>query len=142
MTDLRKQQELFCLEYIRLRKKNATQAAINAGYSPKSAQSQASQLLMKPKVKEFIKQQELLMAEGLRQEFAMDALEARDVMYKIMISPDADDADKIRCAKDFLDRAGFKAIEKVDMKVNDSREAVNLERYIDAWEKEENITKG
>lgn len=35
------QQKLFVDEYLRLRKKNATQAAINAGYSPKSASSRA-----------------------------------------------------------------------------------------------------
>lgn len=38
-------QELFCNEYIKDEKFNATQAAIRAGYAPKSAQMQSSRLL-------------------------------------------------------------------------------------------------
>jgi phage terminase small subunit len=44
------QQELFCLEYVK--DLNGTQAAIRAGYSPKTAQEQASRLLSKAIISE------------------------------------------------------------------------------------------
>ena len=116
------QQKLFIDEYLRLRKKNATQAAINAGYSPKSASSQASQLLNNPKVLEYLNEREKAITQELQEEFIFDALEARKVMYSIMKDPNAEDRDKINVAKDFLDRAGFKPIDKVehsgDMNIN------------------------
>ena len=116
------QQKLFVDEYLRLRKKNATQAAINAGYSPKSASSQASQLLKNPKVIKYLKAREKAIIQELQEEFIFDALEARKVMYSIMKDPTAENRDKINVAKDFLDRAGFKPIDKVehsgDMNIN------------------------
>ena len=51
---LTEQRKLFVDEYIKLRCKNATKAAINAGYSKKSAQSQASQLLKDSNVLEYL----------------------------------------------------------------------------------------
>lgn len=109
------QQKLFVDEYLRLRKKNQTQAAINAGYSEKSAQSQSSQLLMNPNVIKYLDMREKAITQELQQEFIFDALEARKVMYKIMTKEDAEDRDKINVAKDFLDRAGFKPTDKIDI---------------------------
>lgn len=111
-TKLTGQQKQFVMEFLKLRKANQTQAAINAGYSPKTAASQASQLLKNPKVLEFLKEEENKLAEDLRQEFIFDALEARKVMYEIM-NDGAKDSDRLAAAKDFLDRAGFKPQEKV-----------------------------
>lgn len=110
LTDQRKE---FIHEHIRLRKKNATQAAINAGYSPKSASAQASQILKDSEVQEYLKQKENEISKELRQEFIFDALEARKVMYDIMNDPEAEDRDRIAVAKDFLDRAGFKPTDEV-----------------------------
>lgn len=107
------QRMLFVDEYIKLRCKNAKQAAINAGYSPKSAQSQASQILKDANVAEYLQQRKNEISNDLRQEFIFDALEARKIMYNIMIDPEADDKDKISVAKDFLDRAGFKPTDEV-----------------------------
>lgn len=119
--DLREQQKNFVREHLKLRKKNATQAAINAGYSEKSAASQASQLLKNPKVVKFLKDEEKLYTEALWEEFKFDALEAKKVMYDVMKNPLAKDGDRINAAKDFLDRAGFKPTDKVeysgDMKI-------------------------
>ncbi len=117
-TRLTEQQKQFVLEYLKLRKANQTQAAINAGYSEKTASSQASQLLKNPKVQEFLKEEENKLAEDLRQEFIFDALEARKVMYRIMNNEGAKDSDRLSAAKDFLDRAGFKATEKVSVSAN------------------------
>lgn len=109
------QQKLFVDEFLRLRKKNQTQAAINAGYSKKSAQSQSSQLLINPNVMKYLEMREKAITQGLQQEFIFDALEARKIMYKIMTKEVAEDRDRINVAKDFLDRAGFKAKEKIEI---------------------------
>lgn len=110
---LNEQRKQFVDEYIKMRCKNATQAAINAGYSEKSAQSQASQILKDSQVAEYLQQRKNEIAKELRQEFIYDALEARKTMYEIMMNPEADDKDKISVAKDFLDRAGFKPTDEV-----------------------------
>lgn len=116
MREPTRQQKHLVHEYLKLRKKKSgKQAAINAGYSPKTAQSQASQILALPHVQEYMKSQEALIAQELQQEFVMDALEAREVMYNIMKSKESRDADRIAVAKDFLDRAGFKPTEKMDI---------------------------
>ena len=108
------QQKLFVEEYLKLRKKNATQAAVNAGYSERSAASQASQLLKNPKVIKYLKEREDAIIRELHQEFLFDAVEARKVMYEIMTKPHAEDRDKLNAAKDFLDRAGFKPTAKIE----------------------------
>lgn len=106
------QQKQFVDEYLKLRKKNQKQAALNAGYSPRSAESQASQLLKNPKVADYLKEREAVFEEELRQEFRFDALEARAVMHNIMKNPNAKDSDRLSAAKDFLDRGGFKPVDK------------------------------
>lgn len=113
MREATRQQKLFVDEYLRLRKSNATQAAINAGYSPKTASSQASQLLNNSKVLKYLEERERAIAQELQEEFIFDAIEARKVLYEIMKDPEARDMDRINAAKDFLDRAGFKPTEKM-----------------------------
>lgn len=115
---LNDQRMLFVDEYIKLRCKNAKQAAINAGYSQKSAQSQSSQILKDPNVQEYLKKRKSEISNELKQEFIFDALEARSVMYDIMKNPEAADRDKIAVAKDFLDRAGFKPVDEVNVSGN------------------------
>lgn len=112
MSKITAQQKLFVDEYLKLRKSNQTQAALNAGYSKKTAQSQASQLLMKSNVTTYLQEREAEMAQGLWEEFIFDALEARKAMYEIMKDDTTENKDKISVAKDFLDRAGFKPEEK------------------------------
>ena len=116
-----RQQKEFIDEYLKLRKKNATQAAINAGYSPKSAQSQSSQLLMNPNVLEYLEKREKLLERELKREFIFDALDARKVLSKIVSDPSAKDADRINAAKDLLDRAGYKAVD-----VHEIQSTVNI----------------
>lgn len=114
MREATRQQKLFIDEYLRLRKKNATQAAINAGYSKKSASSQAYQLLQNPRVLEYLEEREMAIIKELQEEFIFDAIEARKVMQEIMNDEFAEDKDKINVAKDFLDRAGFKPTDRVE----------------------------
>lgn len=117
---LTEQRKLFVNEYIKLKFKNAKQAAINAGYSPKTAQSQASQLLKDPNVLEYLNKRKSEIVSELRQEFIFDALEAQKVMYQIMIDEGASDKDRIVVARDFLDRAGFKTQDTCSDKPQDA----------------------
>lgn len=114
MGEATRQQKLFVDEFLKARKKNATQAAIRAGYSERSASSQASQLLNNPKVSRFLKEREREISEQLQEQFVFDAIEAREVMNKILNDKEARDIDKITIARDFLDRAGFKPVDKVE----------------------------
>ena len=54
-TELNEKQKLFCQEY--LKDLNATQAAIRAGYSEKTAKSQGQRLLTNVYIKEFLEKQ-------------------------------------------------------------------------------------
>ena len=126
---LTEQKMLFVEEYLKLRCKNATQAAIAAGYSKKSASAQASQLLKNNEVPAYLEQRKSEIAQALQQEFIFDALEARQIMHDIMNNPEAADRDRIAVARDFLDRAGFKPTDevKVSGKLNDPFEGLTTE---------------
>ena len=91
---------------------NGTQSAIKAGYSQKTAYSQAHSLLKKPEIQEYIKMKREEAEAALRQQFSRDAIEARKIMFKLMADDDAPEAVRLSAAKDFLDRAGFKPVEK------------------------------
>lgn len=115
---LTEQKKQFVEEYLRLRCKNATKAAIAAGYSEKSASAQASQLLKNDEVSEYLEQRKSEIAQELQQEFIFDALEAKEVMYQILKDPEATNKDRITVARDFLDRAGFKPTDEVKVSGN------------------------
>lgn len=68
----------FCEEYII--DHNATQAAIRAGYSPKSARTQASELLTKPNIQEKIQE----LAEKVSTENIATAEEVLEHFTKVM----------------------------------------------------------
>lgn len=68
----------FCEEYII--DHNATQAAIRAGYSPKSARTQASELLTKPNIQEKIQE----LAEKVSTEKIATAEEVLQHFTKVM----------------------------------------------------------
>lgn len=129
MVVLTEQRKMFIDEYIKLRCKNATLAAINAGYSERSASAQASQILKDTEVQEYLNMRKDEISRDLQQEFIYDALEARKVMYAILTKEDAMDKDRIAVAKDFLDRAGFKPAENVNVNktVSDPFEGLTTE---------------
>lgn len=108
------QQKAFIDEYLLNRKRNATAAAIKAGYSEATASVQACQLLKNPSVSAYLKEREELLAQELREEFMFDAIEAREVMNQILKNREARDIDRITVARDFLDRAGFKTTDNVE----------------------------
>lgn len=116
-----RQQKEFVDIYLKNRKKNQTQAAVDAGYSPKSASSQAYQLLQNPIVQEYLEKREKQMEKELKREFFFDAVDARRVLAEVVNNPDSKDADRINAAKDLLDRAGYKAVD-----VHEIQSTVNI----------------
>lgn len=105
---LTEQRKRFVDELIKLHGTNQRQAAINAGYSPKSAESQASQILKDPKVKEYYNQQKSALIRSIWEKLSFMTLEAVETSYDIMKNPDAKDADRLKAAFDILDRSGFR----------------------------------
>ena len=87
---MNKKQMAFAVEYVKDR--NATQAAIRAGYSERSAYSQAHELLKKPEIQEAIK--ELEDAAAARAAITVDKIVER--LNRIAENPHAKDADRIR----------------------------------------------
>ena len=83
-------QRAFAVEYVKDR--NATQAAIRAGYSARTAYSQAHELLKKPEIQSLIKELEDAAAD--RAAITVDKIVAR--LNKIAEDPNAKDSDKIR----------------------------------------------
>lgn len=67
-------QRVFAREY--LRDFNASRAAIDAGYAPRSAPSQAAELLKNPKVRDFIR-------EELDRRIALAEVDERWVLFKL-----------------------------------------------------------
>ena len=94
---------------------NGTQSAIKAGYSEKTAHVQASNLLKHPKIQKLIKELEEESRALLQQQFARDAIEARKIMFNIMRDDDAPENVRLSAAKDFLDRAGYKPTEDMNI---------------------------
>ena len=84
MTERQKQ---FVEELILLKGRNQTQAANNAGYSPKTAYSIASENMKKPEIQEYLAQRKKEMEEELRQALFFDAVEALRVMEGILKNP-------------------------------------------------------
>lgn len=124
-----RQQKLFVDNYLKLRKKNQTQAAVDAGYSSKSASSQAYQLLQNPIVLEYLEKREKQLEKELKREFFFDAIDARQVLSEIMNNPEAKDADRASAAKDLLDRAGYKAVDvhEIQASVNTNADGLTNE---------------
>ena len=132
MADLRPQIMLFVTEYIK-NGGNGTQAAIAAGYSEKSAYSQASRLLKSDEVKQYLNNTQQSINKDLRMMFAEDAVKAYNVLLEIMHDPAAPPKDRLVAARDLLDRAGYKPIDKmvadVQGEVNHTHE-YNIEQTI------------
>lgn len=116
MADLSPKQMIFVQEY--MRSGNGKQAAIAAGYSERSAESQASRMLKNDKVKQYLDKKEAKLDRDLREMFVEDAVKAYNVLLEIMQNPTALDKDRLVAARDLLDRAGYKPTEKVLADVN------------------------
>lgn len=94
---------------------NAMQAAIRAGYSEKYAKSNSYKLLDNVGIQEKIQEKQKEKEAYLRQRFSFDAEVARNVMFQLMNDPEAPENVRLSAAKDFLDRAGYKPVDKQDV---------------------------
>jgi len=110
MTD---QQERFAIEYAMTG--NATQSALKAGYSKTTAESQCSRLLGNVEIQAKINEVKAQISQELRTKMAREASTAFNVLVEIMGNTEAKDADRIKCAVDLLDRAGYVAEKKVEV---------------------------
>jgi phage terminase small subunit len=139
MAKLTNKQQRFIDEY--LIDSNATQAAIRAGYSEKTAAIIGFENLRKPNVSKIIQKRRMELSNELQKRFVVDAIKAREVMYAILTDESAADKDKITVARDFLDRAGFKPPDKMEhsggVKVSALEGATDedLDKRIEALEK-------
>lgn len=109
--DLNPKQLIFASEYMRT--KNGRQAAIAAGYSERSADSQASRMLKNVKVKQYLDKREANIDKDLREMFVDEAVNAFNVLLEIMHKREAMDKDRLVAARDLLDRAGYKPVERI-----------------------------
>ena len=111
---LTEKQRRFVEEYIK--DYNATQAALRAGYSEKTASTSGYRNTKNDEIQQAIKERQNEIREQLQQQFSSDAVIARKIMFDIMHDDDAPDNVRLSAAKDFLDRAGYKPTE--DMNIN------------------------
>lgn len=120
------QQERFAVEYARCG--NATQAAKNAGYSEATAYSQGQRLLKNVEIQKMIDEIKVQQSQELRHKMAREASTAFNVLVSILNDPKAKNNDKIKCAIDVLDRAGYVAEKKVEIKTNEDRSLERLKQ--------------
>lgn len=102
-------QEAFAIEY--LKDKNATQAAIRAGYSAKTAASIAYELLEKPGIQEFIRQHQ----EEARKNATVTVDGIVEQLREISSNVLAKDSDRIR-ALELIGKYLGMFTERVEMK--------------------------
>lgn len=117
MADLRPQKMIFVTEYLK-NGNNATLAAIAAGYSEHTAASQGSRLLKSVDVQQFLNKTEQNLNKDLRIMFTENAVNAFNVLLEVMNDSSAQDKDRLVAARDLLDRAGYKPVDKVMNDVN------------------------
>ena len=102
-------QEAFAIEY--LKDKNATQAAIRAGYSAKTARSIACEMLARPDVQQFVRERQ----EEAAAKASITAESIAENLKEIAANPLAKDADRIR-AYELLGKYVGMFTERVEMK--------------------------
>lgn len=125
MTRLTEKQERFCDEY--LIDLNATQAAIRAGYSPKSARQNAHALLEKPHIRERIDARLAEIEEGLVAQgdevlkYLTSVMRGEDCAQIVMVADDTprvedyvDQKNRIKAAE-LLARCHGLMLQKVDV---------------------------
>ena len=93
MAELNQRQEMFCREYIK--DLNGTQAAIRAGYSPKTADRMAYELLKKPEIQAFVLQSKAERVEEVK-------IDANYVLKRLIEIDEMDVADILDDGGDFL----------------------------------------
>ena len=93
MAELNQRQEMFCREYIK--DLNGTQAAIRAGYSKKTADRMAYELLKKPEIQAFVLQSKAERVDAVK-------VDANYVLKRLIEIDEMDVADILDDGGDFL----------------------------------------
>ncbi|CCI71961.1 putative small terminase subunit [Streptococcus phage TP-J34] len=130
---LNQRQKLFVSEYIKLG--NGTQAAINAGYSPKTSGAQAEKLLKKVEIKNSINAE----IEKMHNENIMDAKEALSILSDIargkrdeeivMMNPVSGEVERLRKKAD--NNTVIKAITEILKRYPTTKQAEKLQLEIE-----------
>lgn len=120
---LKPRQDRFIEHY--LETGNATQAAVSAGYSEKSASVTGCKLLQNKAVSGVINE----IRRDIAQELKENAHKAYDVLQDIMTNPECSFKVRATVASNLLDRAGYKATEKreVNSTVNSVSSSIALD---------------
>ena len=106
---------------------NQTQAAIDAGYSPHTAQVQGSQL--KKKLAADI---DAMLTEKMSGDCAM----ARSVIVKLAMNANSEET-RLKAAKDIMDRGGHPASKEIISKKDESKVSDKLDRLREVLGKED-----
>lgn len=110
MADLSPKQLIFVQEY--LRSSNITAAAKAAGYAEGSAHVQGSRMLKNDKIQRYLNKKEQNLNRDLRELFVEQASMAFKTMVDLAQNSPQDNV-RYSAAKDILDRAGYKPVDKV-----------------------------
>ena len=121
----------FVEEYIK--DYNATQAALRAGYSEVTASTSGYRNTKNDEIREVIKERQEELRVQLQQQFSNDAVVARKIMLDIMRDDEEQDNVRLSAAKDFLDRAGFKPVEKQETEINGQLDISNKSEVINKY---------
>lgn len=116
---LNPRQMIFVQEYIK--SGNITRAAIAAGYAEASAHVQGSRMLKNDKIQRYLSKKEQNLNRDLRELFAEEAQMAFKTMVELAKNSPQDNV-RYSAAKDILDRAGYKPVDKVVADVSHSYE--------------------
>lgn len=109
---LTEKQEKFVEHY--LQTLNVTQSALAAGYSPNGASQTGYKILRLPHIAEEVDKRKAELRDEMRDRFLGYAEQAIKTLYNVINDPESANRDKIAAARDILDRAGFKPVEKVE----------------------------
>jgi phage terminase small subunit len=108
-------QHAFVLALIEDPQRRVDKAAIAAGYSDKNAMASGRQLMKNPKVASVIREYEAELAQQVIKQLSHYAVRAAQVLGRVLNDPHASNNDKIKAAKDILDRTGHGATQKVSV---------------------------
>lgn len=103
-------QMIFVQEY--MKNNNITKAAIAAGYAETSAHVQGSRMLKNVKIQQYLSKKEQNLNRDLRELFVEEAQMAFKTMVSLAQNSPQDNV-RYSAAKDILDRAGYKPVDKV-----------------------------
>lgn len=111
--DLNDKQKKFADLYFELN--IGTKAAIAAGYEETSAHVQASRLLKNDKIRDYLDGLHQERRERVQSKLAGMAEKAAEMMFDLALNADSENV-RATALKDVLDRAGYKAVDKVENK--------------------------